>query len=311
MADQLCGPSNALQSFQKHSSADRTLQQDRLTSRASLSQGFRSTPDPQAGLINRDFEAFQAGPSFHEPVSQNFAPNGLPQIGQPGPMAWANDFQRMNISSPPQLQHNSPQAASSAWHQEFMCQSQQPGPAQMQHQGYNAPLERLSTIMPMQTGYQPMYGGGMMNNQFQQNMQAQQTQQPVDAFDEEAFARAFDQAAQSEVVVQEATVQKEEVMLDESAERLMERDPVDQERIGADLIHNPDGQADQHQELQQDPDALSRTAGELLHRVKDNQSEKFQNSQFLQLMRQLRDKEVKVEGDKIVDVQDSVEVAAP
>ena len=30
MADTLCGPSNSLQSFQKHTSVDRTLQQDRL-----------------------------------------------------------------------------------------------------------------------------------------------------------------------------------------------------------------------------------------------------------------------------------------
>lgn len=35
MADALCGPSNALQNFQKHTSVDRTLQQDRLTSRQS------------------------------------------------------------------------------------------------------------------------------------------------------------------------------------------------------------------------------------------------------------------------------------
>lgn len=38
MADALCGPSNALQNLQKHTSVDRTLQQDRLTSRQSPSQ---------------------------------------------------------------------------------------------------------------------------------------------------------------------------------------------------------------------------------------------------------------------------------
>ena len=37
MADALCGPSNALQNFQKHTTVDRTLQQDRLTSRQSPS----------------------------------------------------------------------------------------------------------------------------------------------------------------------------------------------------------------------------------------------------------------------------------
>ena len=38
MGDALCGPSNALQNFQKHTSVDRTLQQDRLTSRQPSSQ---------------------------------------------------------------------------------------------------------------------------------------------------------------------------------------------------------------------------------------------------------------------------------
>ena len=33
MADALCGPSNALQSFQKQTSVDRTLQQDRIIAR--------------------------------------------------------------------------------------------------------------------------------------------------------------------------------------------------------------------------------------------------------------------------------------
>jgi len=38
MADALCGPSNALQNFQKHTAVDRTLQQDRLVSRQSPTQ---------------------------------------------------------------------------------------------------------------------------------------------------------------------------------------------------------------------------------------------------------------------------------
>ena len=38
MADGMCGPSNPLQNFQKHSTVDRTLQQDRLISRPSPSQ---------------------------------------------------------------------------------------------------------------------------------------------------------------------------------------------------------------------------------------------------------------------------------
>ena len=52
-------------------------------------------------------------------------------------------------------------------------------------------------------------------------------------------------------------------------------------------------------------DELARTAGQLLDNLKDEQSEKFQQSSFLALMRQLRDKEVRIEGDQIVDVSNS------
>lgn len=38
MADAICGPSNALQNLQKHTSVDRTLQQDRLVTRQSPAQ---------------------------------------------------------------------------------------------------------------------------------------------------------------------------------------------------------------------------------------------------------------------------------
>lgn len=51
-----------------------------------------------------------------------------------------------------------------------------------------------------------------------------------------------------------------------------------------------------------DEDEMAETAGRLLERVADNTSEKFQNSQFLELMRRLRDREVRVEGDKMVEV---------
>lgn len=53
-----------------------------------------------------------------------------------------------------------------------------------------------------------------------------------------------------------------------------------------------------------DEDELSRTAGELLDRVSHDTSKKFQESNFLALMRRLRDREVRVEGDKMVEVRD-------
>jgi len=62
------------------------------------------------------------------------------------------------------------------------------------------------------------------------------------------------------------------------------------------------------QERQKRDDDLANTAGELLDRVSDNTSQKFQQSSFLALMRQLRDGEVKVDGDKMVDAETQVDV---
>ena len=59
---------------------------------------------------------------------------------------------------------------------------------------------------------------------------------------------------------------------------------------------------DARDEMQRNDDALAQTAGELLDKVADNQSTKFQKSSFLDLMRRLRDREARVEGEKIVEV---------
>jgi hypothetical protein len=171
-----------------------------------------------------------------------------------------------------------------------------------------------------------MYQGSAFQNQgtmFAQQEQQAQAQPQAEAFDEEAFARAFDEAAQSELASeqaqQEGLAAQQDVLIEESANRFMESDHRPQERLGADLIYDPEN--GQINEDQNDPDALARTAGHLLDSVRDNQSDKFQNSLFLGLMRQLRDKKVVVEGDKIVNTQahggsagldeSSDEVAAP
>lgn len=44
--DAVCGPSNALQNFQKHAQQDRTLQQDRLNLRQDASQVYLSNELP-------------------------------------------------------------------------------------------------------------------------------------------------------------------------------------------------------------------------------------------------------------------------
>jgi hypothetical protein len=98
--------------------------------------------------------------------------------------------------------------------------------------------------------------------------------------------------------------------------------PMSQERIWQELDeagytrtpHNESVEQESKQQREQpnmnDDNEMAATAGLLLERVADNTSEKFQNSQFLELMRRLRDREVRVEGDRMVEVPDQTSGAA-
>jgi hypothetical protein len=70
------------------------------------------------------------------------------------------------------------------------------------------------------------------------------------------------------------------------------------------MEQQPEEQKEGEQSPINNDDEMAATAGRLLERVADNTSEKFQNSQFLELMRRLRDREVRVEEDKIVEVNE-------
>jgi len=73
----------------------------------------------------------------------------------------------------------------------------------------------------------------------------------------------------------------------------------------------PEQKQEEQQQPRHDDDEMAQTAGRLLERVSDNTSEKFQNSQFLELMRRLRDREVRVEGDKMVEVSTAQSTSSP
>ncbi|KAF1837569.1 hypothetical protein BDW02DRAFT_565863 [Decorospora gaudefroyi] len=426
MADALCGPSNALQNLQKHSTVDRTLQQDRLVGRHSPAQGFRSSPGPNAGALDSEFDAFQAGrplgpPPALQPYAPRFAQPPPPQQHQFAPAPdWAADFQRLSVSSPPpQAFQQQPANAASAWHQDFLSQ---------QTPASHAPALQQNTFGRM-SGYN-MGGFGaqsylqtpsFQHTQVSETAQGKQrAQDAIPVFDEAAFERAFAQAQQDMMDITETEHQQQEpesahkgqqaLDLDrpgemdpllqrmretrpavysaiqvwsetglgrtdeavsylenmdrleksgalvqdanegkwivDSLQRIVDRDaplqvktraeelikainqrlmsqyplgttvPMSEEQIWRDLdeagyMRTPVREiVEQHevqeQEQEQPPknedDEMATTAGRLLERVADNTSEKFQNSQFFGLMRRLRDREVRVQQDKIVQV---------
>ncbi|KAF2731157.1 hypothetical protein EJ04DRAFT_554904 [Polyplosphaeria fusca] len=412
MADALCGPSNALQNFQKHSTVDRTLQQDRLTNRNSPAQNFRSSPGPNAGILDPEFEAFQAGhgpppPAFHQPPPQ-FAPLQHPQFAQAPVADWAADFQRLNIA-PSHLAPIHSSNRPTTWHQEFVRQ---------QSPAVQSPIHDHSTFggIPHRAmgGYTSFQHNASFGGQGQQ-----QAQEAVPAFDEAAFERAFAQAQQD--MMEEASAHLHEpvptssrpeevdpVMIRirekrlpvysaiklrtevdlgrfsealpwledmeslehsgklttdpsearwcvDALQKIIDRDapqdvrtraeqlvrainqrlmstypllesqaPSTQESVWEDLAaagyttRSPmPERAEQQPEKEQqnapinDDDEMAQTAGRLLERVADNTSQKFQNSQFLELMRRLRDREVRVDGDKVVEVSSVQSSSSP
>ncbi|KZM24443.1 uncharacterized protein EKO05_0001554 [Ascochyta rabiei] len=428
MADALCGPSNALQNFQKHTSVDRTLQQDRLVGRHSPAQGFRSAPGPHAGALDSEFDAFQQGRAG---LPQSDFQQFPPQFASPPPQFahasqapdWASDFQRLNITNQPAytFQQQRPQVANaaSAWHQDFMGQQAQSMPPLAQQQNNfagvsNYGMSGFGGPSYMQT---PSFQPSAQMSQVAQGKQA--TQEPAPAFDEAAFEQAFAQAqqdafdeAEAEQKRAQSRAMNPEVMgmdrpsedplliriretrpavysaiqvwsemglgrteeavsyLDnmgilersgdlvqdaneakwivDSLQRIVNRGapqevrtraegliatinqrimsqyplgaqvPMSEERIWQDLDEAGYMKTPQNEQVEQEPkqkeeqpkmnddDEMAATAGRLLERVADNTSEKFQNSQFLELMRRLRDREVRVEGDKMVETNGQV-----
>ncbi|CAD6566230.1 MAG: hypothetical protein ASARMPRED_008617 [Alectoria sarmentosa] len=314
MADALCGPSTALQTFQKQTSADRTLQQDRLTARQVPAESFRSVPGSNTGILDAEFEAFRAGHPlqagypepdlfYHGPPATSFQRN----IGQQPSPDWASDFQNLHLNearaSPiPQAQFHQhvPLQRTGGWHQDFSCQQNQLSPYQPQQQ--ERPADQNYS------GRSYGYTGGLMPQHNTTLSRMAQQKQPErraeDVYDEAAFERAFD-AAREEMQQSEESAHRKDTQADAGLHDAKDQDSqgwLDHNRIGSDVILDEAQKREEEGKEADDGEELARTAGQLLENVKGDQSQKFQESNFLSLMRQLRDKEVRVEGDKLVDV---------
>ncbi|KAL4899156.1 hypothetical protein BDW74DRAFT_163977 [Aspergillus multicolor] len=321
MGDALCGPSNALQNFQKHASVDRTLQQDRLISRRSPSQGFRPQ-NLNEGILDPEFAAFES----NNPVG---AP--LPNIQHGGPFAapaphmsishptdalnWASDFQNLHISGPSQPINHQPGPSAAfmstvphqEWHSEFLRQQQQ----RLQH------TPALQQTQPFNQRFQPSFAPAyaMAGSQIGTYGSASETVQDsgVGVFDDSAFEAAFqqakaDMASQFDESAIEATVTEhnsnsgtEEVVTQSATQGTI--------RIGSDTI--PPVDKDDSQAAATEADELARTAGHLLNSVSHETNQKFRDSNFLALMRRIRDREVQLEGDEFRETAQSLHPGGP
>ncbi|KAJ6259463.1 hypothetical protein Dda_5100 [Drechslerella dactyloides] len=300
----MCGPTNALQQLKNHSARDRSLQQDRFrpSSSPQPSSQFRSHQPHLLAQPDLEFDQFlSSSPSASSSALQPVvAPPALHQ--QP----WATDFQNLQISAPPPPAavaaaapiHATP--ALSGWGAEFLSQmAAAPAPIQ------SAPLRSQRSHGTLLPGPTASYSVGMNSAYLQTpsfqsmpSLQPQQ-QQPADSkqlnytdaefdmmFEEAAAAQAFDGGVIMDFPQREVPQPLLETDVSHIAEELPQEEVAEDKR-------DPDHDADE----------LARTAGQLVDTLSQDTSRKFQESQFVALMRKLRDKTVKVEDGKMVEMR--------
>ena len=108
----------------------------------------------------------------------------------------------------------------------------------------------------------------------------------------------------------QSIIAHQRIFLDQSdSEKFADSYPTLEPKIGSDAILEEASKGQKEHDSAHEADELARTAGQLLDNLKDEHSQKFQDSSFLALMRQLRDKEVRVEGDQMVDVSSAASVS--
>ncbi|KAF9219628.1 TPR-like protein [Gyrodon lividus] len=269
-----CGSSNPLQSLAKRFDHDRGVQQDFVgASRAGSSREvFRSQQAPAPELQQDAMRFFGAGPSpssqmtMPQPFNLSSLHDTLPNAG-PVP-----------VQSP--QHHAAPNAAGpAAWAADFMTQKQQkprvqavPGRIiEVQQDRIQSPASPIGGMQRGGLPWSPAYAGSRMGP-----MSGMMPAMPVSV---QPLSVRTDQ------ISWDKEFQSQESLLSMSAPVFVEAPPQEQQ---------------QQQNSVSPVGDMARLAAQVMDSVKHEQNPKFQKSEFMNLMRQLRDGEVEVEDDKIV-----------
>jgi hypothetical protein len=202
----------------------------------------------------------------HDHHHQDWATGQAPHQGFASPqLDWASDFQRLEISAQQQQQ-----------------QQQRLGnlpPQQQQQTNWAMEFTQRLETKSQPTSFSP---ANAQNSYMGMGMgTAVQHQQEEFTFDDSAFEQAFASAERevADFFAETSTAPVPEPFVEET-------------------------EKGKEKEKEGEGDELARTAGQLLDSVQENTSAKFRNSNFLALMRRIRDKEVVVEGNDMVEVKE-------
>lgn len=236
-----------------------------------------------------------------------------PHVRHPADPNWATDFQQLRVSDHPlpveQFRAHAPlvKSAQGGWQNEFMRQQQNGSIAMSKgkqvafEQQQNVPAYAPQNYYPtasMPMSYHPQ---SLDMQQMPTDAQMQLNEQVNEADWSQAFEEAFQDAfKEAEQVEQVEVTNKPQIPLEDVlnvADRSADDQPLEQVRIGSDAIQYTEKKDQTAEHEAQDANALARVAGELLHNVQHDNSQKFQNSQFLNLMRKIRDRQVEVRNN--------------
>lgn len=268
-----CGPSSAIQNLNKHTQRDTSLQHQRLGNQ-SQPQGVHQFRQGQGvdQQLNQEFHRFNNGGTGHEFAAlfmEQNRPQFQPQHHPSQPQVqhgWVNDFSSLSIDQRQQPQVNS------NWLKQFM----QNGAPQQQQQQYQ---------QPMMHGQVPNYSLGTFQNrlnmnavnvvpQFSQQTEHQQVHK-LEAQHEEILENEFDRL-EKELNVRET--QASEADLTESVDKALED-------------HDRDLFAETARSVENSMNRLNTDDAAM--------AEKFKESNFLNLMHSIANKETVLENNEL------------
>ncbi|KLO09238.1 TPR-like protein [Schizopora paradoxa] len=268
-----CGPVNPLQGLTKRFDQDRGIQQDQFgASRAGSSRQTFRTQQASNPALDQEAARFFAGNNFAAPSTSNAFDVSLMRNSLPPAMAVTPP-----VHTPSPFMQE--QSKASSWATDFMKQrNSTPSPAQ------NAMAKgKAADVMPSSAAAMAATSSSqIMDRQWRPMMSNMQWNAPAS------------QMAMSPPVMQHDTAlwdkefQTHEESLREVNKEQFISPPAEQQHAAP-----PMSLAEQ--------DELAKTAGLLVDIVRDEQNPKFKNSQFLSFMRKVRDGEVVVDGNDMVE----------
>ncbi|KAK1831079.1 hypothetical protein QBC39DRAFT_352320 [Podospora conica] len=310
MADSLCGPSNGAKNLLSHADRDRSLQQDRMvggsnggpaTFRSQINRtgadqafaGFQQNGHMEpalngipAGLPNHAFH-FPGIAAPNAPINHPMAPQFATHQPVPAAHDWVNQFAGMNVDN-----QSAPASALGMAAQPLQAAQMHGGQTNMGYgfgqAGFASPFGAqqfgMTPQMPMHAPTTMAYGA--------QNQSFATMQHNESALDVDAFNKAFGDYDDTEFDAEIAKWAEKEVPAAEQVTTLPVQ-PVEEV-----------AEQQQQEEVasrRREDEELARAAISILGSVEKNNSEKFKNSNFFELMRRIGNREVVVEGPNLVD----------